>query len=156
MIITKDQIDRFYNKVNKDTPTGCWEWTAGLDKDGYGTFKLDGKKWRAHRLSWIIAKGDIPEDIVVCHTCDNRKCCNDSHLFLGNNSMNTYDAIRKRRKADTSGEANGRAILTENKVIEIRYLCEQGLLSQKEISERTGISQALISMIKTKKIWKDV
>ena len=156
MNITKPQTERFYSKISKDQQTGCWEWTAALDRDGYGTFKLNGKKWRAHRLSWTIKNGDIPEDIVVCHSCDNRKCCNDAHLFLGNNRMNTYDAIRKRRKADTSGEANGRAKLTENKVIEVRYLCDQGLLSQREISDRTGVSQSLISLIKAKKIWKNV
>ena len=74
-------LQRFWSKVNKDAPGGCWEWTAGCFPVGYGAFRLDGKTWLAHRLSYTWAYGAIPEGLVIDHrVCSNRKCVNPSHL----------------------------------------------------------------------------
>ena len=88
-------MDRFFQKVNK---TGfCWEWLAGKDKDGYGKIKIRGKTLQAHRVSWGIHNGPIPEGIGVLHRCDNPSCVNPLHLFLGTTLDNMRDRDAKGR-----------------------------------------------------------
>jgi hypothetical protein len=95
-IITQKDIDRFFTKVNK-TDT-CWNWTAACKHNGYGQFMLhEGINRRAHRISWMIHNGSIKDDLMVLHKCDNRKCVNPEHLFLGTAKDNTTDMMNKNR-----------------------------------------------------------
>lgn len=75
----------------------CWIWTAAKTSVGYGELRYDGELTLAHRVSWIVYKGPIPNGLIVCHTCDIRACINPDHLFLGTHSDNTQDMLRKNR-----------------------------------------------------------
>ena len=79
------------------TETGCWLWMAYVDTYGYGRLRVAQRTCKAHRISWQLYKGYIPNDLMVLHKCDVRSCCNPDHLFLGTARTNSKDMIRKRR-----------------------------------------------------------
>lgn len=89
--------ERFWAKVVKTE--GCWKWTAKRDRNGYGRFSPNGQYSQtvAHRFSWELHNGPIPEGMLVCHHCDNPECTNPSHLFLGTPQDNMDDKVRKGR-----------------------------------------------------------
>lgn len=88
----------FHELYTKEPMSGCWLWTGSFFANGYGRFKeigVTGQK--AHRRSYEIHKGKIPEGMYVCHSCDNPPCVNPDHLWLGTNSDNMKDMVRKGR-----------------------------------------------------------
>ena len=101
-------MKRFWDKVNKDGPLPdqdkypglgfCWEWTACITIDGYGSFNFEGQSQLAHRISWLITFGVYPEEYVL-HRCDNRLCVRPDHLFLGTNADNIQDMVNKGRQS---------------------------------------------------------
>ena len=147
---------RFQGKYVVRKDTGCWEWTAALAGKGYGQIKLTGQRKQAyaHRVSYMIHKGDIPEGKEVLHACDNPKCVNPNHLSVGTQKDNLQDMKNKGRHL--FGEKNANCILTETKVRAIKQLLDNNELSQLEIGNLFGISQMEVSRIKRGLRWKHI
>lgn len=152
--------ERFWARVPNREPGECWEWDQGASRDrfGYGLIWRDGRYLRAHRVSWEIHHGrEIPEGMVICHTCDNPPCVNPAHLFVGTraDNMADMDAKGRRRAVPQPGESNGGAKLTEREVLEIRDAASrgEGLAS---LMERYRVSKPTLSKIISRKSWRHV
>lgn len=88
--------DKFWSKVDKRGPDECWYWTGAVDAYGYGRFSLLQQR-RTHRIAYMLIKGSIPDKLFICHTCDNRACCNPNHLYSGTPADNTRDMMERNR-----------------------------------------------------------
>lgn len=110
----------------------------------------------AHRVAFAMAFGAIPPGNSICHRCDNPGCCNPSHLFAGTQAQNNADCWQKGRGADTRGERNGKSLLTEAHVSEIRRRYRAGGLTQYDLMKEYGVSQPTISAIIVGRLWRHV
>jgi len=107
IIELKDFEDRFWNRVDVKSIDECWNWLGQPNGSGYGRINIYGKFFLVHRVSWSLLNGDIPNNRMICHTCDNRLCVNPKHLYLGTYSDNALDRERRLRKEGISH--NGRS-----------------------------------------------
>lgn len=151
--IGQSRSERFWAKVDRSGgPDACWPWTACRNERGYGYF-WTGRVAKAHRVAYELSSGlPPPAHLDVCHRCDNPRCCNQTHFFLGTRADNTADMLAKGRGADFRGENNGRAKLTAEQVREIR--ATSGLL--REAAARFGVTMAQVSDIRRGKSWAHV
>lgn len=135
----------------KTMPSGCTEWMASITRDGYGKVKIHGKIYAAHRAAYLIHNGYLPEGKEIMHKCDNKLCCNPSHLIEGTHKDNMQDMIKKGRQ----GKVKRKIIkLNINKVKEIRSLFCNGL-SKHEIARRFNISCHHVRDIVNNIYWKE-
>lgn len=150
-ILTK----RFAEKYEIDSSSGCWNWTASTAGKGYGQIKIPGQRRQiyAHRLSYLIHNGEIPEGLVVCHTCDNPRCVNPNHLFVGTIRDNLIDMKNKDRHL--RGERNTQSKLTESDVIKMYQMRFAGK-STYAIADTFGVGQMTVWRIVNGKRWKHV
>ena len=144
----KSNKERFESKFIV-TP-GCWIWIPPMSTNKYGQFTVGDNKYSAHRYSYELYISKIPDNLHVCHTCDNRLCVNPDHFFLGTTQDNTNDRIKKKRSA--KGEMIASSILTEELVIDIINSNEK----HKILAKKYNVSTYTISDIKLRKTWKHI
>lgn len=155
----KTAEQRFREQFREDLSSGCWLWT-GVVATGhrlpYGRFWLNARSIVAHRASWTLLRGPIPSGLLVLHACDQPRCVNPGHLFLGTAKDNTQDMIAKGRDAPcrlaNRGERSPKAKLTEEHVRDAL----RSPLSQSRMAANLGVSQTLISKIRRRKVWRDL
>ena len=150
-------VIRFWEKIDKNGEMvrpelgRCWAWKASTDHNGYG--QINGEKddrgerkfCKAHRVSWEIYYGPIPEGLAVLHHCDNPPCCNPDHLFTGTNDDNMKDAAAKGRMPRGKNHHAGR--FTPEQVREVRSLLREGYMTQKQIAFKFGVTRSAIQGI---------
>ena len=144
--------EAFDSRYRVDHESGCWEWTGTIrrNRGGYGGVKLGGKIYRAHRLSYELHVGDIPEGMMVCHCCDNPPCVNPAHLFLGTHKDNMADMTSKRRR---HGQKNPAAKLRDVDVNNIKAILKYCYRSGAELARIYGVTETAINHIKHGKSW---
>lgn len=149
----KPLADRFWSKVEK-TAT-CWLWTAAVDGRGYGVIGLGGKGdglGRAHRVSWEMANGPIPEGAILCHTCDVKRCVRPDHLYAGTKADNARDAIERGQMSSgpshpvRRGMDHWKARLSDADVTTIRARRLAGE-KQSALAREFGVSEAHVSRL---------
>ena len=145
---------RFWSKVLIRGEDDCWEWQNAIQSHGYGSVSIGkkGKTALAHRVAYYLTNGDFPTSLCVLHECDNRRCCNPNHLFLGTIQDNNRDMFEKSRHAH--GERNGNSKLTIKDVEELRRIHKVKKLSYRKLGKRFGISSTTARGIAKGKYWK--
>lgn len=177
--LSVQQIEHFWERVEKSNENQCWPWNGATNHKGYGRLLVytEGVAHYllAHRLAFYLSTGTVREGLFICHHCDNPPCCNPSHLFSGSLSDNAMDMVNKgrhglhlhperaarglRHSSQTHpekvvrGESAPWAKLSESTVLEIRKEYNEGRISQSALARRYEVSQALISCVVTRKSW---
>lgn len=150
----------FWDKVNVQGLDECWDWTGRVGSSGYGNFRSGPRHQLssgAHRVSYELTRGGIEKGYQVCHSCDNRLCCNPTHLFQGTSQDNHDDKVKKHRQAKGEsvvhrGENHPRAKLTD----ELVKLIRQDPRTVTEISKDYPFDRSCISKVKNLKSWTHV
>ena len=146
-------IDRLLANIT-DNEDGCWEWIGATNVYGYGIISYESKQRRVHRLAYELEFGKIPTGMLVCHKCDNRRCCNPQHLFLGTYQDNVDDMRGKHRDAygQNKGEINGASRLKSVDIPDIRRMLVDGH-TKTYIGQIYNVSRKTITKIAAKQTW---
>ncbi len=178
-ISTKTIAERFWPKVQRGD--GCWLWTAAVHRNGYGKFNIGGKIVLAHRVAWALTHGPVQEGMYVCHHCDNPRCQNPQHLFIGTPTDNNLDMASKGRstiglmkshtpkavghnwpkpRRDNSklrrGDECPWSKLSEDKVREIRRRYSATRISQQALATEYGVSLMTINDVIHRRRWAHI
>lgn len=139
--VDKNVVRRFWENVEPGPENGCWVW-KGPRREGYGRIQIQGKKLNAHRISFEIHKGAIPEGKIVCHRCNNPPCCNPNHLYAGTDRQNWEDSL-------LAGTTAACPKLTDSDVKAIRESSETHSCAAK----RYGIGWQQVRRIRRREAW---
>lgn len=152
-------LESFVSRIAPSIETGCWEWTGGRSRYGYGAMKQRAfsgmpNQAKAHRISFELFNGPIPEGMFVCHKCDNPGCVNPDHLFAGSAADNVHDCASKGRRADPL-KVKSNAKLTRVDVESILSKMIAGRCDS-DLADEYGMTQASIFKIRRGDGWPDV
>ena len=139
--------------AQSEKTSDCWEWDGYTRPNGYGRITINQKQEYPHRVAYKAFVGPIHEGYEVCHACDNRKCCNPAHLFLGTRKDNMRDASIKGRLQ--KGESRHNAVLTEAKVRKAREMREQGMRVV-DIAKQLDVGKTTLGCAIRRKTWRHV
>lgn len=157
---------RFWSKVNKSD--GCWLWIGTMSTAGYGKFFVSCSKgvYPAHRVAFVLANNEIPDGLLVCHRCDNKRCVNTAHLFAGTSKDNTADMWAKGRQVTGSpewcamvsaamprGQSHKAAKLTDEKVRLMRAKWADGQHSAGQLATEFNVNDATVYRVVLRKNW---
>jgi len=144
----------FWPRVDRGDPGDCWPYVGVVLGNGYGQVYVEGGQILAHRVAYILDRGEIPSDMIVRHLCNNRTCCNPSHLALGTMQDNADDMTRAERQA--RGERQGLSVLSNAQVLDIYARCLGGGETKAAIAEEYGVDPGTVSCIALGKTWAHV
>jgi len=152
-ILNQKDLDRFWSKVSiSSSVNSCWDWKGWVrsaDKP-YGKFVVRAKTYSAHRISYFIATSIDPKDLHTLHACDNPKCVNPNHLFLGTNKDNVADKVMKGRQSHNIAWNKGLSLPTKLETqrevfLEAKSIYEQGGISLYDLGKRYGTSKKTLA-----------
>jgi len=150
---------RFGMNIEKQ-PSGCWVWMGSKYGKGYGKICMNGRNTSAHRVSWMLNRGPIPDGLCVLHKCDNPPCVNPKHLFIGTLKDNAQDCVLKGRKPDRGymhqGERSAKAKLTNAQVLEMRRLNTEEGVKAPTLAKQFGINVNHCYDILYRVCWKHI
>jgi hypothetical protein len=140
---------RFWSKVSKRS-NGCWEWQAAISAHGYGRFLFEGGNRLAHRVAWELTyRQPPPAHLMLCHTCDNRRCVNPDHLYVGTAADNSRDKMERGRSQPVRGSRVNTAVFTEEDVARLRL----GKLTPTEVSNLFPVTQSSAAKMLRGETW---
>lgn len=151
--LTDEEVKRFWSKVIILTSKDCWEWAGCLVGFGYGQVTIRRIQYGTHRIAYFLCNKQDPGDQLVCHRCDNPKCCNPNHLWLGTEAENIQDRNTKGRNA--KGIKHARAKLTEQQVRQIRNQYATGI-GQRALGRKYDVTHATIQGIIHRRTWTHI
>lgn len=161
-VMKSDVQKRFWSKVDIKDLLSCWFWKGSLEAVRKGTylrgrFRIGGRRGRAEvasRVAWVSTHGDIPDGLFVLHKCDDPRCVNPSHLYLGTNKDNMRDLYERGDPNRSHGEKHYHALLTDEQAREVRRLYKARKMRSVDIGKKFGISRSTVWDIGTGRRWK--
>lgn len=136
--VTEKLMKRFWSRVDVGKPDECWEWQAAM-RNGYGAIRDNGKLYSSHRVAFVATHGVPDVGLVIGHKCDNRACCNPSHLEAITPGQNNRDAHGRIKFHLNRGEDAPNAVLTEEIVRQIVHMHQEYGLGPRAITRKLGL-----------------